>query len=233
MKELVTGMNARAKTGVTVISAVVLVLVLLLTNACTTTSQKNEGKEIFVASQNKIIILSPTLRYESIEDESELDSSRYGAENVGKELRTSASTLLKKAGFKVLDSEDFSKRNLGFKAAYERLREESTGLFRSSIDSDLTDNIKEVGEYSGHANIVAIHFKVILGPGFYWDPVLTEQIIPEMSRSRFKAVLVDSKNGRALWKNEVLFSEVPKPENRGFIKAINLLFQNLRSREEE
>ncbi len=214
-------------------AAIALIIASLLVISCTATSKKlsSEGQNVSSIAQTKVIILPPTLWYESISDESILNASEYRGQEVEMMLKSSASEILRSKGFDIESSERLSKYSTRFELAYNRILDERINFFRSSLDGNLVSDLKEICESSDHANILAVHLKVKLGPHGYWNPY-TGQIGSGMSYARLKAVLIETDNGRPLWKNQVQLREIPIPDDTDFLEAINLLFKNLKFRKD-
>src|SRR3989338_811026 len=83
----------------------ILLVAVILISSCASVSKKivsRGGEDIFVDSQKKIMLLPPLLRYEAIEDESSLDSARYGGQKILGILENAVSDAITAAGFDVM-----------------------------------------------------------------------------------------------------------------------------------
>ena len=168
------------------------------------------------------------LKYESISNDAPLPQATYKGEEAGDFLVSHSAEILSKGGFGVLNAKALSNEDSKFKTAYNIMLDERINLFRSSLSTDLANYLKAFGESSNNANILVLLLRVKVGSSGTWDP-FSGAITSGSSYTRLKAVLVETKSGRSLWKNEVQLREIPKPDNPNYKKAVNLLFENLKT----
>ena len=218
-----------------VFTGITLLLTSCLATSCVTTSPKiasREGQEINVVSQKGIIILPPTVRFESIKDESALNPQEYHGGEVEASLISNVSEALRNKSFSVQNSGEVSSQDQEFNTAYQRILDKRNDLFRPAIDNELSQIITNFGKASKYSNVLAIDFKTKIGPRGYWEP-MSGGITSGMSYSRIRAALIDTESGIFLWKNEIQLNERPKPGSENLTKAVDVLFQSLKVRKEQ
>ncbi len=223
--------NTFARTNLRVLPAIVLLVTLLLFSSCATTSQhisSNSGKEASYIAHEKIIIMPPILKYMSISNDATLPQTNYKGEEAGVFLVSYSTELLSKKGFSVLDTTALSEKDSKFKTAYNGILGERINPFRLSSTPELADDLKVLAESSDNADILIFMVRVKVGPDGTWNP-FNGAITSNSSYTRLKALLVETKNGRSLWKNEVQLREIPDPESSDYKKAVKLLLENLKT----
>ncbi len=223
--------NTFAIINLKVFPVIALIIVFLLVTSCATTSRhisSNSGKEVSIIAHKKIIIMPAILRYESISNDAELPQATYKGEEAGAFLVGHSAEILSKEGFGVMHADALSYEDSKYRTAYNRILDERINLFRSSLSTGLANDLKAFGESLNNANILVILLRVKVGSSGTWDP-FSGAITSESSYTRLKAILVETKSGRSLWKNEVQLREIPKPGNPNYKKAVNLLFENLKT----
>ena len=231
MDDLKKVINTFARINLELFPAIALLIVFLLVTSCATTSRhisSNSGKEVSIIAHKNIIIMPAILKYESISNDAPLPQATYKCEEAGDFLVSHSAEILSKGGFGVLNAKALSNEDSKFKTAYNIMLDERINLFRSSLSTDLANYLKAFGESSNNANILVLLLRVKVGSSGTWDP-FSGAITSGSSYTRLKAVLVETKSGRSLWKNEVQLREIPKPDNPNYKKAVNLLFENLKT----
>lgn len=141
-----------------VFTGITLLLTSCLATSCVTTSPKiasREGQEINVVSQKGIIILPPTVRYESIKDESALNPQEYHGGEVEASLISNVSEALRNKGIYVQNSGEVSSQDQEFKTAYQRILDKRNDLFRPAIDNELSQIITDFGKASKYSTEVS------------------------------------------------------------------------------
>lgn len=223
--------NTFARTNLGVLPAIALLLSLLLFSSCATTSQymsSNSGKEASYIKHEKIIVMPAILRYMSISNDIPLPQATYKGEEAGAFLLSYSTEILSKEGFTVLNAKALSDEDSKFKTMYNKILGERINLFRSSSNTDLVNDLKALAVSLNDTNILVLLLRVKVGPSGTWDP-FSGAITSGSSYTRLKALLVEIKTGRSLWKNEVQLREIPDPESSNYKKAVSLLFDNLKT----
>jgi len=214
-----------------VLPAIAFLIIFLLFTSCATTSRhisSSSGKEVSIIANKKIIIMPVILRYESITNDAPLPQAAYKGKEAGAFLVSHSAEILSKEGFSVLNAKALSDEDSTFKTTYNRILDERINLFRSSLSTYLANDLKTFDESSDNANILVLLLRVKVGSSGTWDPY-GGAITSGNSYTRLKAVLVETKSGRSLWKNEVQLREIPKPDSPNYKKAVSLLFENLKT----
>ena len=206
-----------------------LVIVCFVFISCAnTTPHISDGNSATKQTSNinlsKIILLPPLLQYESISTEESLSPSAYNGEEVGNILSTYSAAILQDRGAQIIKSENFLSN-----PAYNHLLSNRIHLFRSTISQNLVEQIKSLSEASDNIQVLVLMIKVKIGKKGHIEPIFSGTASSGSSYTRLKAVLFDATTGKRAWNNEVQLLERPKPKDSEFVKAINLLYKNLKS----
>lgn len=187
--------------------------------ACSSSKNIVSGTEKAVTVSNKadIWIFPPTLNYESIQTESPVSSPSFRLAEVGIVLVNQSQTLFEQKGFQI----HLKEQGVPFLTSNQQL-----DLFRPIIPENLLADLHTLSK-SSSPNILVLDLKVKVGTGGSWDPY-SGAITSKNHNSRLRAVIIDGSEGKVLWRNEVQLRDIPSPNKKNFLDAIQILFQTLK-----
>ena len=171
---------------------------------------------VFVPSSNAIKICMPSIRYESIENEKELDAAAFKAENMSTEVAQKVQVILVAKGFNAhIDTQFIEVKYADF--------------LRNPLPQTVQNTLLRLANDSSTvaSSLFILDMKVKVGQSGSWDSN-TGAITSKNHTTRLRAILIDVRSQTVLWKNEVLLRAVPKPQNNDLNKTILALFDNLK-----
>lgn len=207
-----------------------LLLIVLAATSCSTSKvqqSKNTNSVSIIIPKNNIILFPPLIKYESIENEKELLNYRFKGEEASIFFVNKSVEILEEKGLNILNTSSKLSNDAIFLKAYNKISNTKKDFFRSSLSSEIIENLEIFKKSYSRPYILALSIRVKIGNESTYN-FYTGAITDDGSYSRLKAVLIDSEGGGNLWKNEVQLNNIPISENKDYVNAIKLLFHELK-----
>lgn len=188
--------------------------------ACSSSKNIVSGTEkaIMISNEDSIWLLHPTLNYESIQTEAPIFSPSFQVPEVEVVLVNHSQAQFEEKGFQI----HTNGKSASFFTGNRQLE-----LFRPTIPENILSDLQAFGKSSSSSNFLVLDLKVKVGTGSSWNPV-SGAISSKNHISRLRAVLIDVSEGRVLWRNEVQLRDLPSPNKKNFLDAIQQLFQTIK-----
>lgn len=213
---------------------ITLLMVLFLMDSCSAPIQlaTQTGAETSIVRKKDIFILPAVIKYESIENETELPDSMFQGKEVREFLLSKSANILAIKGFNVqMEDSSMFMTSPKIKETYYRILDDRKKLFRKSFSPDLINDLKLLNRPLKEANLLVVMLRVKVGDGGSWDPY-SGAITSGSGYSRIKAVVIDLENANSLWQGGVQFQGIPSVKNSKLVASINFLYQNLKTKKE-
>jgi hypothetical protein len=180
-----------------------------------------------LAASARVWVLVPKLTFERVENESALDPSAYRGPEVAKVLTDSGLAALKSKGIGDARTVVESNVQAELKAQAEQASASAQRLFLPTPDRQVLQAIQKLGGADKGVAVLVQYTRVKVGPGGWFDPVLSGDYRTSASSTHLRAALVNCQNGGILWQNSVLLREVPRAESPELTKALQQLYSTL------
>jgi hypothetical protein len=182
----------------------------------------SEEQPVYIDSDLVILVLPPKIKYESIYNESELNS-RGNTE----QFENSVLTILKNKGFNLKTINQIQIESSSFQDDLKKIQDNSELMYKAFVDSALKESVKQFGEKSDTKSILLINCDVKIGSQGTWNSY-SGAITSQNNRTILKAILIRTSDCTKLWYNNIQLRKVTEVEDPAFEKAINSIFINLK-----
>ena len=172
-------------------------------------------------SEKSVLLLTPRLVFEKLQDESPLDPDKFGSTALGEQLTVAGEHYLHSKGFGI----NVAATTLPEAAtSIEKLQPMTGRLARGSLTPELRTTLAEVANRVGPSLILAQYLRVRVGVKGYYGPSLAGAMSPGQSETLLAVALIDPAKGMVVWKNELLARKVLKPGSEELEKALSVLY---------
>lgn len=173
-------------------------------------------------ANKSVLLLSPILAFEKLQDESPLDPARFDSAVLGQRLSSAGEEYLRSKGFIVVDSLNAPTEAT---TSIAKLQPIAGKLARGSLTAESRKILAEAANGLGSSLILAQYLRVRVGAKGYYGPSMGGQISPGQSETLLASALIDPARGEVAWKNEVLVRKILKPESKDMDVALSALYR--------
>jgi hypothetical protein len=198
---------------------------IALFGACTTvpvTTSPTFQPAVEVPPETRILVISPLLRFESVQTEAVLPPSEYYGQAFEQQLIAWAKKEATARAFEV--AEPASPDVVPAASACEQLTAQSNKLARGIVADEAKPSLDSIASVNANYAVLVQYLRVKIGPGGSWNSY-TGEITSTMSNMLIDAALVSSRDGRVLWKNEVLLRNLAMPNSKEFMQSLSLIYK--------
>lgn len=176
-------------------------------------------------TSRRVLLLSPCIKFESLQDETPLDSARFDSKSLTQQMTKTAEQRLQAEGFKVI-SLDTSFQEASISSG--KISRESCIVARDYKGKESIPALAELSQQVHSDLILALYLRVRVGGKGVWETaVVSGGFTPGQSETFLAAALVDPAKDEANWKNQVLERKILKPESDSMKRALDALFASM------
>lgn len=177
-----------------------------------------------------ILLLPPDFRYESIENEKDLNLGQSEVQ-LEKYLQNRTLSVLGSKGFQLKSIEQISGESADYEPELSELLTNSNLLFKAYIDEKYIQTISGFSRKTSIPAIMVFNCDVKVGSAGSYDPN-SGAITSKNNKAILKAVLLKTSDCSKLWSTSIQLRELPKIGDTDFEKSINSIFTNLKPKGE-
>jgi len=174
-----------------------------------------------IAPGTRVLLLTPLVRFESMQSEAALDDIAYDETAYAARLHDAARAAAAGAGAAIIEC-GLPQAHAATTAACGELAPHTLALSRGIVRPDAAVALARVAAETLGVLVLATACLGRLGPGGYYN-ANSGQIKAASASTVLSAALLGA-DGRAVWKNDVLLRAIPEATDESYREALELLF---------
>jgi hypothetical protein len=170
----------------------------------------------------RILVIWPLSRFERIDTDAVIEDSEHMMRVYEEQMSAWVKKEATNRAFDVTELSSLDPARVG--TAGEKLAALSHKLARGIVPEEARESLNSLAAVDPNLAVLVQYLKVKVGPGWDWNSY-TGDLHSTMSNMLIDAALLSCRDGRVLWKNEVLFRDLVMPESHKFMETLTLVYQ--------
>jgi hypothetical protein len=202
-----------------------LLIIFLLSSFSTPNSINTsiiQFNEVMSQVSSEVLINKPLIRFESVTDETILNSNDYNGKNIESKMNEAARNAVGNSNFKIAEISDDG-YTAGFGDLCSKLNAMSSRLASGYISDEATIIFHQLSSENQNLLILSQCLIAKVGPKGSYNSY-TGAITSKMFSYLLKASLINCSTGQVLWKNEVFIRKLPDVDKSSFAESLTQLY---------